>query len=220
MTKSKTKYSNQNNTSAEEDNEDEEYVVERIVDKKTEKGKTFYLLKWKGYEEDQNTWEPETNLGCPALIAEFEAKLKAKHAATSASAKWSKPEESVSKKKRSDSTKNGSSSGIVNQDMIESNEVSMNRGFERGLIPDRIIGATDASGELMFLMKWKNTDEADLVLAKTANAKCPQVVIQFYEERLTWHTSASNDNDKENNENGSSSSHRNNMLSVDLNKAD
>ena len=47
------------------------------------------------------------------------------------------------------------------------------RGFQRGLAPEKIIGATNETGELFFL---KRTEEADLVAAKEANVTIPKVL--------------------------------------------
>jgi hypothetical protein len=51
---------------------EENYEPEQILDKDKINGKTHYLVKWKGYSEDDNTWEPTKNLkGAPQLLKQF-----------------------------------------------------------------------------------------------------------------------------------------------------
>ncbi|QRW15692.1 Retrotransposable element Tf2 protein [Rhizoctonia solani] len=38
---------------------EEEYKVEQIIDSKRQQGEWFYLIKWKGYSPEDNSWEPE-----------------------------------------------------------------------------------------------------------------------------------------------------------------
>lgn len=177
--------------------EEEEYVVEKVLDKRTVKGKTQYLLKWKGYKEEESTWEPVENLDCEALIKTFEDNRKEKEKEKSAKKPESKKRVRESSEEAGSSRK-GRSTSVSSDDKREKKEKKEDKsksGFEKGLKAEKIIGASDATGELMFLVKWSDSDEAELVPAKVANVKCPQQVIAFYEERLTWHTP----NDQENN---------------------
>ena len=76
---------------------------------------------------------------------------------------------------------------MVDNDNDKEKEFKGTSPFEFGLEPDKIIGATEVNGELAFLVQWKCTNKAQLIPSKLARIKCPQLVIDFYEQRLTWH---------------------------------
>ena len=44
------------------DEDDAEYHIEKILRRQNGNGKEQVLLKWKGYYEDFNSWEPIENL--------------------------------------------------------------------------------------------------------------------------------------------------------------
>lgn len=50
---------------------DEAYEVEKIVNKRVVGNRTEYLVKWQGWSEKDNTWEPLKNLNCAKLIEDF-----------------------------------------------------------------------------------------------------------------------------------------------------
>uniref|UniRef100_A0A672M661 Chromobox protein homolog 5-like n=1 Tax=Sinocyclocheilus grahami TaxID=75366 RepID=A0A672M661_SINGR len=109
--------------------DEEEYVVEKVMDRRVVKGRVEYFLKWKGFSDKHNTWEPEKNLDCPELISEFMKTYK----------KGSSGSTPSSNKRKNSEEENGSGSKPKKK-----KEILVARGFERGLEPEKIIGATDS----------------------------------------------------------------------------
>ncbi|XP_053675419.1 chromobox protein homolog 3-like [Anopheles nili] len=195
----RTKSTNDNGSSGNHSDTDEEFVVEEVVDRRERKGRVEYLLKWKGYDSSSNSWEPRENLDCPELIKAFE------QARTEGKKESGKKRTSKKKKASGDSDDNDGSDDEGRDDNLsvkssksktndEVSDVKMSdidaaddqNGFEKGYIPEKILGATEADNELLFLIQWKDKDKAQLVKSKVARVHCPQLVIDFYEERLIW----------------------------------
>ncbi|XP_023222765.1 chromobox protein homolog 3-like [Centruroides sculpturatus] len=249
-----------------DEGEAEEYTVEKILDKRIRHGKVEYYLKWKGYSDADNTWEPEENLDCPDLITEFEEKRKKKaeekkdtpekkrkvngtesneglvqkkrkktaEVLNIADNTW-EPEENLDcpdlitefeekRKKKAEEKKdtpekkrkvNGTESneGLVQKKRkktaeyfsfsfssclfhvctLQTYSVMNFQNWKEHWTPCVILIRTFLKlllNKTIYIFFRKGSDEADLVPSRIANVKCPQVVIKFYEERLTWHTSS------------------------------
>ncbi|XP_061103220.1 chromobox protein homolog 3b isoform X1 [Conger conger] len=206
---------------AEETTVVQEFVVEKIIHRRVTDGKVEYYLKWKGFTDAENTWEPEDNLDCPELIEEFlksftlEGENEEDLSRADTYGHHENPTEistvhmtytdhpvsavCTSSQRRSTFSRNNICGVTQNKELCGSEQQEnkvpdpgeQEAGSPAGLLsqlePERIIGSTDRKGELMFLVKWKGTEEVALLSSREASARWPQVVITFYEEKLTWH---------------------------------
>jgi hypothetical protein len=85
-----------------------------------------------------------------------------------------------------DSTKENKEPQIEDQNANQTKAVNLAKkksGFDQGLVPDEIVGATNIGG-FKFLLKWKGVPTMEFVDNETAKKKIPLLVIKFYEARI------------------------------------
>lgn len=56
----------------------EEYDVDRLLDRRIQKGITEYKVRWSGYESSDDTWETTKNLNCPVKFRNLRQNFESK----------------------------------------------------------------------------------------------------------------------------------------------
>ena len=178
------------------------FVVEWIQKKCINDRGVTYFIKWKGYPESENTWEPPENLECEALLDDFEQrcqrdrsliidlrkKLKLKNE-DDVSTTTNRSKAQDAQKKREPVTQKSKQLACKTKRSRKTNQnvaKGQKTGFDKGYCAQKILGATNSSGKLKFMVQWKDCNKAELIDAELANEKCPQVVIRFLRERISW----------------------------------
>ncbi|WVW85331.1 hypothetical protein I302_107369 [Kwoniella bestiolae CBS 10118] len=197
----------------EEEEEEGEYEVEAVVDHRQKKGnqagKYEYLVSWKGYGPEHNTWEPEEHVAHAADIVSRYWATKPKTVAA--------PKET---KKRGRPSAGGSSTPVPASQKAKSARTTNGTGKRRTEggddddeeQPEFEISHVDSTEKYEDVPDWEDTvnsvdtiergSKNDLVIYLTmvggekvavptdlAYRRCPQKVLQFYEKHLKWKAS-------------------------------
>lgn len=86
------------------------FAAEALLQRKKFKGKIKYLVKWKGWSSEHNTWEPEENILDQRLLDAFHRKMKQNNSSTTPTTPSSSSKKTPSKsvtKSNQPSTSNG-----------------------------------------------------------------------------------------------------------------
>ncbi|MCP9263018.1 hypothetical protein DINM_006376 [Dirofilaria immitis] len=164
--------------------DDDEYVVEKILDRRynRRKKRIEYLIKWAGYDsESENTWESAENCkSAPEAIREYEENLKKsarKYLLRSRPiTKESGPndggkESSKSLKRKTSEIKKELCSEESSDD--DNEEVKSKRTKV-----DRILGVKKEDNEILALVRFEDGHH-DLISTRVLVSKCPKVIFIF-----------------------------------------
>ena len=198
--KASKKEDGNNDKEEEEDDEEEEYEVETIIDKRKLLGEVQYLVKWKGWEkEEDRTWEPLANLsGSGNLVDDYERneaeKKKSKTPKRKSDVKFvhgngdSMSEAEESPKKESPRSSRKENKKTSKKDAVESPASEREKDSKRGRKakePEPIISSEEEEDE-------EESYEVEKILKMRKVGKRTEFLIKWKgweeEKDLTWET--------------------------------
>lgn len=145
-----------------------EYEVDYIIDKaRTPSGKKIYRIKWKYYDNNFNTWEPEENID-KRLITEFETTRKYKQKLYNLHVN-----EMIKNK-----LKTSKYLAKIKKEIIpEKNENPFNYG------PSQVVKVDKEGTDFVYTIKWMDGKESKIP-SDIASKACPQLVLDYYFDLL------------------------------------
>ncbi|KAG9292122.1 hypothetical protein G9A89_005266 [Geosiphon pyriformis] len=171
-----------------------EYEVETIVKHRKKKVMMIQPHIYR-YGEDEMTWENADDLFCDDLVAEYWEKVKNQEVQANEGKKVSR---SASKGKAKNTpppiVKSENKRGRPKEKTDDNDRPRKQRkkkgdddndNWESQVVAVETVTRDDKTGELMVFLRWANGDTSKHP-SKEANVKCPQQMIRFYEQRLTF----------------------------------
>lgn len=169
-------------------NEKREYEVEKIVGQRLVKGRRRqFLVRWKGYDENSDTWELEKDLNCPELIEEFLAEdlenVEDKSKKSEDSPKGGKAKSPKMDKKAKKSKVNAKKLSENDKEISTSDEIKNDKDDQKEFEVEKIIEVHFKKNKTkLFLIRWKGFSAADDTWEPEENLNCPDLIEKFMQK--------------------------------------
>ena len=167
---------NENENEGEGEEDEQEYEVEAILKHRQRGRKKEYLIKWVGYPDSENTWEPEEHL------TDVQEMLKSYWEDYNARKQKEKEEKKEKQKEKKEVKKEAKT---VKKEKTPAIEYPVIEEIQTPKDPIDIIGATRISdGSIIFAVKQNGKNL--LIPNKELRGKYARELLDFYEKHLEF----------------------------------
>lgn len=155
--------------------DNEEYEVEKIVGEKIEYGARYFLVKWKGWPESDNTWEIEKSVDCYEMIEKFRDSCRSAGKSNKRAA-GTKTKGSKAKKARKVASEDESDEDDKENDDDDNDD----DGDEKEWEVEKVVNMRKGrGGKKEFLIRWKGCKASDDTWEPEDGISCPGLIAEF-----------------------------------------